>query len=78
MTNNIQCKTELSGQNYDTAQEYLKSQIVQPKNLADLKRNANLKYRQVELARANGDIESAAILAYEHQRILQDINNYNK
>ncbi len=64
--------------NYDKAQQYLSNQIKQPQNLADLKRNANLKMRQVELARANGDLELASILAYEHQRIIQDINNYYK
>lgn len=64
--------------NYDRTQQYLSNQIKQPKNLADLKRNANLKMRQVELARENGDIELASILAYEHQRIIQDINNYYK
>lgn len=62
--------------NYDKTQMYLKSQIKQPKNLNDLKRNANIKARQVQLARANGDLETAAILAYEHQQIIQDINNY--
>lgn len=62
--------------NYDKIQMYLKSQIKQPKNLNDLKRNANIKARQVQLARANGDLETAAILAYEHQQIIQDINNY--
>lgn len=64
--------------NYDKAQQYLSNQIKQPQNLADLKRNANLKMRQVELARANGDLELASILAYEHQRIIQNINNYYK
>ncbi len=62
--------------NYDKTQMYLKSQIKQPTNLNDLKRNANIKARQVQLARANGDLETAAILAYEHQQIIQDINNY--
>lgn len=62
--------------NYDKTQMYLKSQIKEPKNLNDLKRNANIKARQVQLARANGDLETAAILAYEHQQIIQDINNY--
>ena len=32
---------------YDMAQQYLKSQINQPKDLADLKRNANIKLRQI-------------------------------
>lgn len=64
--------------NYDMAQQYLCNQIKQPKNIADLKRNANLKMRQVELARANADLELASILAYEHQLIIQDINNYYK
>lgn len=64
--------------NYDKAQLYLRNQIKQPENLADLKRNANLKMQQVKLARANGDLELASILAYEHQRIIQDINNYYK
>ena len=64
--------------NYDKAQQYLSNQIKQPQNLADLKRNANLKMRQVQLARANGDFELASILAYEHQQIVQDINNYYK
>ena len=62
--------------NYDKTQMYLKSQIKEPKNLNDLKRNANIKARQIKLARANGDLETAAILAYEHQQIIQDINNY--
>jgi|GEM_PF-3000975 hypothetical protein len=61
---------------YDMAQQYLKSQINQPKDLADLKRNANIKLRQVQLARAQGDLEVAAVLAYEHQQIVNDINNY--
>lgn len=64
--------------NYDKAQQSLSNQIKQPQNLADLKRNANLKMRQVQLARANGDFELASILAYEHQQIVQDINNYYK
>lgn len=64
--------------NYDRMQQYLSNQIKQPQNLTDLKRNANLKMRQVELARANGDLELASILAYEHQQIIQDINNYYK
>lgn len=64
--------------NYDRMQQYLSNQIKQPQNIADLKRNANLKMRQVVLARANGDMELASILAYEHQRIIQDINNYYK
>lgn len=64
--------------NYDKTQEYLKNQIKQPKNLADLKRNANIKLRQVQLARQQGDLEVAAILAYEHQQIINDINNYCK
>lgn len=71
-------KVQNNNVNYNMAQEYLSNQIKEPKNLADLKRNANLKYRQVQLARANGDLELAATLAYEHQRILQDINNYYK
>ena len=64
--------------NYDKVQQYLSNQIKQPENLHDLKRNANLKAHQAELARANGDLELASILAYEHQRIIQDINNYYK
>lgn len=64
--------------NYDRAQQYLSNQINQPQNLADLKRNANIKMRQVQLARANGDLELASILAYEHQQIINDINNYYK
>ncbi len=64
--------------NYDKAQEYLKNQIKQPENLADLKRNANFKLRQVELARAHGDLEMASILAYEHQQIIRDIKSYYK
>ena len=64
--------------NYDRMQQYLSNQIKQPQNLTDLKRNANLKMRQVELARTNGDLELASILAYEHQQIIQDINNYYK
>lgn len=68
----------IQNSNYDRAQQYLRNQIKQPKNLADLKRNANLKMRQVELARSNGDLELASILAYEHQQIIQDINNYYK
>ncbi len=62
--------------NYLYAQEYLASEIKQPQNLVDLKRNANLKFCQLELARAKGDLEMASILAYEYERILQDINNY--
>lgn len=65
--------------NYNRAQQYFSNQIKpQAENLADLKRNANLKMRQVELARANNDLELASVLAYEHQQIIQDINNYNK
>lgn len=64
--------------NYDRTQQYLSNQIKQPQNLADLKRNANLKMRQLELARQNGDLDLASRLAYEHQQILQDINNYDK
>ena len=60
-------------------QQYLSNQIKpQAENLADLKRNANLKLKQVQLARANGDLALAAQLAYEHQMIIQDINNYYK
>ncbi len=76
--NGIQAGNNIPNQNYDKTQEYLKSQIKQPKSLADLKRNANLKLRQVQLARAQGNLEVAAILAYEHQQIIQDINNYYK
>lgn len=78
MLENLRLNSYLSNQNYDKAQEYLKNQIKQPKNLADLKRNANIKLRQVQLARNQGDIETAAILAYEYQQIIQDINNYYK
>lgn len=78
MSENLRLNSYLSNQNYDKAQEYLKNQIKQPKNLADLKRNANIKLRQVQLARNQGDIETAAILAYEYQQIIQDINNYYK
>ncbi len=65
-------------QNYSYVQDYLSSQIKQPKNLADLKRNANFKRCQLELARENGDLEKASILAYEYERIMRDINNYYK
>lgn len=69
----------IQNSNYDRAQQYLSNQIKpQAENLTDLKRNANLKLRQVELARKNGDLELAAVLAYEHQQIVQDINNCNK
>lgn len=63
---------------YDNAQNYLSNQIKQPKDLNDLKRNADIKQRQVKLARAQGDLELASILAYEHQSIIQDINTYYK
>ena len=63
-------------QNYSYVQDYLSSQIKQPKNLADLKRNANFKRCQLELARENGDLEKASILAYEYEIIMRDINNY--
>lgn len=78
MIKNIQQNNNIAKQNYDNAQAYLKNQIKQPKNLADLKRNANIKLRQVQLARNQGDIEKAAILAYEYQQIIQDINHYYK
>ncbi len=78
MIKNIQQNNNITKQDYDNAQAYLKNQIKQPKNLADLKRNANIKLRQVQLARNQGDIETAAILAYEYQQIIQDINNYYK
>ena len=78
MIKNIQQNNNITKQDYDNAQAYLKNQIKQPKNLADLKRNANIKLRQVQLARNQGDIETAAILAYEYQQIIQDINNYSK
>lgn len=78
MIKNIQQNNNISKQDYNEAQVYLKNQIKQPKNLTDLKRNANIKLRQVQLARNQGDIETAAILAYEYQRIIQDINNYYK
>lgn len=78
MIDGIQYGNNVSNRNYDKAQQYLKSQIKQPKNLADLKRNANLKLRQVQLARAKGDLEVAAVLAYEYQQIIQDIYNYGK
>lgn len=67
----------ISPENYNQAQNYLSEQIKQPKNLADLRRNANLKMRQVQLARSQGDLELAAVLAYEHSRILNDIKNYS-
>lgn len=67
---------KVQNNNYNKAQEYLHNQIKQPQNLVDLKRNANIKLRQVELARANGDMERAAILAYEYQRIINDINSF--
>ncbi len=76
MVNRIQ--QNLPYEIYDNAQEILSNQIKQPKDLADLKRNANIKMRQVQLARSQGDLELAATLAYEHQRIIQDINNYYK
>ena len=78
MLGSIQYSNNVSNRNYDKTQQYLKSQIKQPRSLADLKRNANLKLRQVQLARAQGDLEIAAILAYEHQQIIQDINTYGK
>lgn len=78
MIDGVQYGNNISIQNYDKTQQYLKSQIKQPRNLADLKRNANLKLRQVQLARLHGDFEVAAILAYELQQIVQDINNYYK
>ena len=78
MIKNIQQNNNIAKQDYNEAQAYLKNQIKQPKNLADLKRNANIKLRQVQLARNQGDIETAAILAYEYQQIIQDINNYYK
>lgn len=78
MLDGIQYSNNISKRNYDKTQQYLKSQIKQPRSLADLKRNANLKLRQVQLARAQGDLEIAAILAYEHQQIIQDINTYGK
>lgn len=78
MIKNIQQNNNIAKQDYDNAQAYLKNQIKQPKNLADLKRNANIKLRQVQLARNQGDIETAALLAYEYQQIIQDINNYYK
>ena len=78
MIKNVPQNSNVINQNYDTAQQYLSNQIKQPKNLTDLKRNANLKLQQVQLARKQGDIEMAAILAYEYQRIIQDINNYYK
>ncbi len=78
MIDGIQYGNNISSRNYDKIQQYLKSQIKQPNSLADLKRNANLKLRQLQLARQQGDMEVAAILAYEHQQIVQDMNNYNK
>lgn len=71
-------KVQNNSSNYQKAQTYLSNQITQPRNLADLKRNANIKYRQVQLARSQGDLDLAATLAYEHQMIIQDINNYYK
>lgn len=68
----------IQNSNYDRAQQYFSNQIKQPQNLADLKRNANLKMRQLEFARQNGDLDLASRLAYEYQQILQDINNYDK
>lgn len=73
MINNIQHCNNVSNRDYDKIQQFLKSQIKQPQNLADLKRNANLKFQQLQLARAQGDLEIAAILAYEYQQIIQDI-----
>ena len=78
MIKNIQQNNNIAKQDYNEAQAYLKNQIKQPKNLTDLKRNANIKLRQVQLARNQGDIEIAAILAYEYKQIIQDINNYYK
>ena len=78
MIDGILYGNNISSQNYDKAQQYLKSQIIQPHSLADLKRNANLKLRQLQLARQQGDMEVAAILGYEHQQIVQDIDNYDK
>lgn len=69
----------IQNSNYDRVQQYLSNQIKpQAENLTDLKRNANLKLCQVELARKKGDFNLASKLAYEHQQIVQDINNYNK
>ena len=76
--NKLQQRNSSVNQNYSYIQDYLSSQIKQPKDLTDLKRNANLKRSQLELARANGDLEKASILAYEYERILQDIDNYYK
>ena len=77
VSNDINYGIGISSINYAKAQQYLKNQIKQPQNLADLKRNANIKLRQLELARAKGDFEIASILAYEYQRIVQDINSYD-
>ncbi len=78
MINNIQYCNNASNRDYDKIQQFLKSQIKQPQNLADLKRNANLKLQQIQLAQSQGDLEVAAILAYEYQQIILDINNYAK
>ncbi len=75
MIEKIQQNNSIARQDYNKSQEYLSNQIKQPKNLADLKRNASIKLRQLQLARQQGDIEKAAILAYEHQQIIRDINN---
>lgn len=73
MINNIQHCNNVSNRDYDKIQQFLKNQIKQPQNLAGLKRNANLKFQQLQLARAQGDLEIAAILTYEYQQIIQDI-----
>lgn len=67
---------KVSNDSYSQLQQNLSNQINQPKDLNDLKRNANLKYTQLQMARAQGDFDLASNLAYEHQRILQDIKNY--
>lgn len=59
---------------YQNHQERLANNIVDPNSVADLRRNAAIKLQQVQLARAQGDFQKAAVLNSEYQAIVQDIN----
>jgi len=58
---------------YQEKQMALKSQLVEPKSIFDLQKNANIKAQQCDLAQLYGDLESLAELQTELDRIRADI-----
>ena len=59
---------------YQQKQKQLANSIVQPRNVSDLERNAQIKRQQINLARQYGDFELANTLQGELANIYSDIN----